>query len=468
MSTTQRRLLTNKGFFLVEVIIAASVFMLLVTAIAGTYLYGQESAVLSGNRTRAVMLAQEGIEAVRNIRDDSFSNLVDGAYGLDAAGGEWNLVAGQDTISIFTRQIIISTIDANRKNITVNVEWQQNAQRNGRISLATILSNWAAAVGIGDWSAPVQEASLNLSGKKNGRKIQVQGDYAYIIRDNGNPDFAVIDISDTSNPMLIGSLQLDGKPKNIAVSGNYAYVVSDARNRELQIIDVSTPSSPFIAGIYNAPGKKKALGVYAVGQTVYLSREKSNEDEFYIIDSSNPASPLLIGSLGLDDDANEVYVSGNYAYIASDSRSQELQVIDITSPSAPTLVASLDLVGKDKAETIDGSGNIVVIGRRGNNGYVHIIDISSPLSPVEIGMYSAGDDIRDIAVGDAVNYAFVVGDRNDRELQIIDISTPSSPTLIGYFDAAGDLNGVDYSEQKDRVFAVGDANREEFIVVAPQ
>ena len=76
-----------------EVMLASAIFVLLVTALVGAYLYGQEATVLAGNRAQAVMLAEEGLEAVRNMRDFTFTALADGAYGLSTAGNQRNHVS---------------------------------------------------------------------------------------------------------------------------------------------------------------------------------------------------------------------------------------------------------------------------------------------------------------------------------------------------------------------------------------
>lgn len=136
---------SQAGFSLVEVILSSAVFVLLVTALVGAYLYGQEATVLAGNRARAVMLAEEGLEATRNIRDAGFSNLTDGTYGLTTTGNQWNLSGTSDVVDIFTRQIVISSVDSNRKAIIANVSWQQNPQRTSTVSLVTRFTNWQAS-----------------------------------------------------------------------------------------------------------------------------------------------------------------------------------------------------------------------------------------------------------------------------------------------------------------------------------
>ena len=128
---------------MVEIILATAVFGLLVTALSGAYLYGQEATALAGNRARAEMLAEEGLEATRNIRDSAFANLTDSTgTGLSTAGNQWGFSGSSDASGIFTRQTIISSVDPYRKSATTSVTWQQNAQRTGSVSLITRFTNW--------------------------------------------------------------------------------------------------------------------------------------------------------------------------------------------------------------------------------------------------------------------------------------------------------------------------------------
>lgn len=132
----------RSGFSLVEALLASSIFALIVTAVVGAVIYGRESTALAGLRSRAVFLAEEGLEAVRNIRDQSFANLPDGTFGLNSSGGQWIFSGQSDTTGIFTRQIAIITAGVNRKQITSLVSWQQSVSRPGSAVLTTYLTNW--------------------------------------------------------------------------------------------------------------------------------------------------------------------------------------------------------------------------------------------------------------------------------------------------------------------------------------
>ena len=133
-----------KGFSVVEVLLAGAVLGLLATAFGGAIIYGQEGAALSGARARAQNLAEEGLEAARNIRDSGYTNLTDGTYGLAISGGQWTFSGASDTTGIFTRSIIISAVDDNEKSVTSSVTWQQTAQRSAQVDLDTYLSDWSA------------------------------------------------------------------------------------------------------------------------------------------------------------------------------------------------------------------------------------------------------------------------------------------------------------------------------------
>lgn len=133
------------GFQLVEVMLSCALLGVLVTALTGAYLYGQESTRLAGNRVQALLLAEEGLEAVRNIRDAAFDDLADGTFGIDSTS-TWGFSGTSDVTDIFTRTVTIASLDAERKSALVTVTWQQNAQRTGSITLETQLTDWQSPV----------------------------------------------------------------------------------------------------------------------------------------------------------------------------------------------------------------------------------------------------------------------------------------------------------------------------------
>jgi len=139
----------KRAFALIDVILGASLFLIIVTFTVPSLLYGQESTRLSGQRQRAVVYAEEGLEAIRNLRDANFTNLsVGGPYGLATSSGFWTLSGTSTTNGEFTRQILIGNTGTDRLVATSTVTWKQNAQRNNSISLSTNFTNWGKTLSI--------------------------------------------------------------------------------------------------------------------------------------------------------------------------------------------------------------------------------------------------------------------------------------------------------------------------------
>lgn len=138
-----------RGFSAVDVLLAAALLGMIVTAMVGALIFGEESARVAGARGRAIGIAEEGLGATRNIRDHSFGNMINGTYGLVVSGGVWTFSGSSDSTDIFTRMITIadSTVSASFKLVTSTVTWQQTLQRTGTIELKTEMTNWRSSSG---------------------------------------------------------------------------------------------------------------------------------------------------------------------------------------------------------------------------------------------------------------------------------------------------------------------------------
>lgn len=459
---------TTRGFSLVEVVLSSALFVLFITALIGAFLYGEESTMLSGNRSRAVMLSEEGLEATRNIRDAAFSNLAAGTYGVTTTGNQFNLSGSSDTSGLFTRTVAISSVDSNRRLITSTSIWQQNPQRSGSSALVTYLTNWQRS-GIGNWALPSAQSSLDLSGSTDGIKVQVLGDYAYVIRNgNGAGNFAIINISNSSSPVISSTFTVAGTPKNIFVSGSYAYIASDDNSAELQIVNISNPASPISVSSHDLVGSADAEGIYVDGNTAYVVRDTSTANELAIISVSNPSLPVLLGSYNAGANVYEVVASGNYAYLATGSDTRELQVINVSVPLLPTLAGSYNLSGSTDAITIALSGSTIYMGQ-GSTFYA--LSVSNPLSPSLLGSVGVTGTLNDISLnfGNAGAYVYAATSDGANEFKVINVSSLSSPAILGQLNITGTnpIFGVAYSQTYDRAYVVGQSDAQEFIIVTP-
>lgn len=135
------------GFSAVEILLAATIFGFLATALSGAIIYGRSSTATSGYRAQALALAEEGCEAVRNIRDAAWANMPgSGVRYLAQSGGVWTLSGTPEpAIGIFTRQINFGVIDTTRQSVGCQVSWTVNGVARS-VTINTRLHNWTAAI----------------------------------------------------------------------------------------------------------------------------------------------------------------------------------------------------------------------------------------------------------------------------------------------------------------------------------
>lgn len=467
------------GMVLLEILLSLSVFVLFMVAMTGVLIYGRESASTSGARARAVLLAEEGIEAVKNMRDNSMSNLVDGTHGLSLVGGEWQLSGSADAVDEFTREIEISNVSGLR-HVTARVTWSQNAQRTGDVELTSMLSNWR--VPLGDWSNPLNTGiSVVLPGGHAGRKLKVAGETAFVVSAGNSKDFVAISLEDIWNIYVLGRLNLANKSYDLVVGDGeggdddeyYVYVAAGTNNKELMAVEIEEEDDDDfemeLEETLNLPGNSDAVAIYKQGDYVYMARE-SGGTEFYIVEIEDDGDDLdRKGGCDISGMAQDVVVEGDYAYIASHYDSKELQVVDVSNKNDPLVIFSEDLPGNANGMTVLVVDGTLVLGR--DNGDVFFYDLTNPESPLRYPVgYNAGGDVMDLAYSVSDRYLFLATHNEDAEFQMLDISDPNAPVLASALNLNNPLNGVTYDPVADRVFAVGEVSEEHpgaFVVIMP-
>lgn len=154
------------GFSLVEVIIAVAIIITGLISVVALINSSVSGIRINKSRTIAASLAQEGLEVVRNIRDNnwlaykrSIGNWRDGLangtyrvqYNTEAllvfsstplqldSNGFYQYDSGAPTL--FYRRIIIETINDNQFKTTCEITWKEN-NRDNVLSVETRFYNW--------------------------------------------------------------------------------------------------------------------------------------------------------------------------------------------------------------------------------------------------------------------------------------------------------------------------------------
>jgi len=146
-------------------------------------------------------------------------------------------------------------------------------------------------------------------------------------------------------------------------------------------------------------------------------------------------APTALSFLSIPGFANNVDVSGNFAYVAAGAAG--LQVVDVTDRRSPHIVGSLDTPGNANDVRVVGNRAYVADGSAG----LQIIDVSNPANPILLGALDTAGEANDVVV--VGNRAYVAD--GPTGLKIIDVSNPQAPVLLGTLDTPGTARGVDVS-----------------------
>ena len=254
--------------------------------------------------------------------------------------------------------------------------------------------------------------------------VKVSGNYAYCAFANG---LVILDITNKSNPTFVSRLYLEGGTAHaLSIYNNYAYIAGSSLG--LQIVNISNPALLVLVGSYDTPGY--AYDVAVSGGYAYVADYGSG---LQIINISNPAAPTLVRSYNIYGSVEDVAVSGNYAYIADGY----FEIINVSNPATPTLVSGYDTPGSARGVAVSGEYAYVADGSSG----LSIINISNPASPVFAGGYNTPGYSEGVTVSGG--YIYVADEYAG--LQIINVSNPLSPVLSGSYDTPGYAYGVTVS-----------------------
>jgi Tfp pilus assembly protein PilV len=155
----------KKSFTIIEALVAITIFTLGIITLGGSIWQSYSIAGQATERFIAIYLAQEGLEIVKNLRNENWLNQRDWNYNLnpgdyeadynnnslssysnrnlriDTSTGFYNYNTGTPTP--FKRKISISYPASDQMKVTVTVYWPKKGQQGQeQVSVSEILYNW--------------------------------------------------------------------------------------------------------------------------------------------------------------------------------------------------------------------------------------------------------------------------------------------------------------------------------------
>ncbi len=157
---------------------------------------------------------------------------------------------------------------------------------------------------------------------------------------------------------------------------------------------------------------------------------------------SDPASPMLVGSVGLGGLIETVVVDGSLVYAAVSQGG--LAIVDISSPNHPEIVGTWETEGSVRGIAL--GDDLAYIADRGA-GLV-IIDVSDPTEPITLATLDIGGRFTDVALHGSL--AFVADYRDG--LRVIDVADPANPMLVSSVEELDDSEKIAVSDDGMMVY----------------
>jgi hypothetical protein len=255
---------------------------------------------------------------------------------------------------------------------------------------------------------------------------------------------------------FVGSLDNLGWSNAVFVQENYAYLACE--DTSFYVVDISDPFSPIDVGCFDTP--EYATDVFVVDSIAYVIDMESG---LYILDISDPTSPTLMSHFDAGLGATGLFVSGSTAFIVADDSAgyRSLQLIDVSDPVNPVRVGT-DQHAQERVFVEDGYAYTpggFCDDYYGCGGVFGIIDVIDPSEPLLIGSYHTGwNPGKDVFV--CGNYAyFVTGGhwlfQDFGDFRVIDISDRANPVFVGGF--GGEYSYLQFTnvfKQEDYAFVI--------------
>ncbi len=513
----------NRGQFLIELLVALALAAVLLPALISAFIAGRQGKAQQRERLSATALAREAVEAVRLVREKSWSLIaVEGTFHPVVSSGSWTLASGTEVINGFSRNIVISNVfrdtagniaatgwlDPSTKKVVVTVAWGSplpssvvstfyvtrslnnqvwvqttEADFNTGTKTGVVVGNTnggevlLGAGGYGDWCRPGSFVLTELDLPKIGKATSVVAIFGEAFAGTGENQAgeSLVDIllGNTNPPTasLVGTIS-NYKTNDIFGEADYAYIATDNNHKEVVIIQVSSLPLTEI-GYFNAPGNNFGESLFVANNIGYVV----TLDKLFNFDlSGKNGSRTAIDpdGLSLSKEGTSVYVVGNYAYVSiKGDNNVQLDIVDISNP------ANMIKIGSAKVN--NQSAQDVFVNESGTRAYIvtnaaspaekefHIVNTENKTQPVKVGFGYHTNGMSPEAV-EAVtqNKAIIVG-RGGEEYQVVDLTNELSPVRCGGMQSdSGIFDSASILEPDGDAFTyivTGDAHSE-FKVIA--
>jgi len=477
------------GQSVLELMIAMSIFVIVVSGIMFLVLDAQSANRQGAERTQAAFLSQEAFEATQSIANQGWRNLTDGSYGLDNSVGYWELSGLSEVFADrFVRQVIIETvyrdvggdivetggtIDYDTKKITTTTSWDFTTARPSEVVLINYLTNWHSVKWLETTQADLAAGTTNQTVVTNNEGGEVElatlssenhNDWPFDVPANYsyNPN----DIEVTGSNAQLANAGLDGSggtANSDFESGTEPWTYNDWDYDSGEVNPVvnrrNGDGNPGRYGRIRFPRRSlnDQVGGYIEQSFTVTESDSTNayvNFDWSVLDYSTPDEPLSLEVMVFLDSTSgepmhgtEIWSSGNLNSITSySSESVDITTL-VTTPGTYYLKLAAWLVSGDPRTNsrIDiGFDNALAYWEKESSNYLSTgpsIEPTSSFIPASIDSWSGFEEISDKPLAPVISW----WDSNYQYRLPITVYTEANYPYGGYDGYTVRVTGLDSS-----------------------
>lgn len=496
-----------KGFSLMELILAISLFSLMILVVGTMVIESLRASRNLAQRDSSAYAIKEIFNAVTITKNDLWSSIVgntgDGTKHLVFADNKYSIVNGTDVTNGVTTGFIIDyanrdasgnilqiggTIDPHTREITVTASWDDILGNSNSVSSIVYVNDWntlemtqttqadfntgtfyqtkSTSVVNGevqlqevfypDWCKPsLALNSYDIPGSATAKTLFSSPGNTYLgTAGNATGDaFTKVNISGVDNPTIIVEGTFNGYLTNmIFVSGNYAYLATPQDGKEVVILDIShTPYTE--VGYFNTSRTDDGLSVFVLGNIGYLA---SGKYVYTFNLTAKTGSRPLLGELkvslnqnwGKVSSVSQIMVRGNYLYGALFEDWYEMSIVNVTNPASMSIASQTNVNNQQTSDiyvSLDGKRTYFGTNSSSSEREFYIINttVKTGNDRPIIGKYDTN--------GMSIKGITVVeNDKrailvgiNAEEYQVVNLNTEATPIRCGGMQFNSGINDVD-------------------------
>jgi type II secretory pathway pseudopilin PulG len=492
-----------EGFSLVELLMAISIFMIVITSVAvfsiDTFNYNRNDRL----KLNASLQLQEISNAILVNKFDLWETIVQNSDGstksIEYINSKYVIVDGTTEINGITVSLTIGdverdingnlvknggTYDPYTKIITIISGWTDSLGIYQELTSEIYVNNWNVKkwtettkaefemgttidslvrdipVGDGevelgrvlfpDWCNPTLLLyEYDIPGSSTATTVFATPGHAYLGTGGNDTGISLseVNVTGVDPPAITVVEEYDNYlVNNIFVEGDYAYLATTDDSKEVVILDITT--SPYTeVGYFNGSGSTDAYSVYVSDNIGYVAQGR-NVISFDLSSKAGQRPQLdTVSMVWWFGTVSQIVVRGDYLYASLHNDWYELGIVDISNPSNISVISQTSVNNQQTYDiSVSEDGNRTYFGTNSSSSedefFILDTSVKTGARPI-IGSYdSAGMTIRGLAIIEDDHSGIIVGTSGE-EYQVLNLVDETNPKHCGGMQVDNGINDID-------------------------